>query len=646
MRAARSAHGMAAADPRTPPAKDRFSSLDTLALTRELRPWVGARVDKAFDLAPTGFALTLRHASLGRGELRFVPGLFAAIVARGGDHAEELSPFAKELRRLLSGAQLTEVPDPGGERYLALRFSRPDAEAGLVFGVELFGTGNAVVARGDRLVAVLHVKRWAHRTVKVGAEYQPPPSRGDPWKLTIAQLDAALRQSRTDRASTLAARMGFGGFLAEELLARAGLAAEVPATTDSANAAAALAAAIGDLLVEVGPTPAGYLYLKDGVPVGVEPYASRRWSGVDAVELRAVSSFSAAALEYFSQLPAPVVARPDAAAAARGELERQRTQQSEAIAALERAATELRSQADVLLARFTQVSEVIEAPRGDGERPPDEVEVEGRRIPLVPGRGVRDSANALYEEVKRLQAKLAGARVALEESDRRLAAPTASTSGASPGSTPSAAVRARKPHWFERYRWFITSEGAIVIGGRDAASNDLIVRRYLNAADIYVHADIHGAPSVIVKHPAPGLPAVTEASYREAGQWGFAFSKAWRVGLASGSAFWVTPDQVSKSGGSGEFVARGAWVIHGTKHPLRDLPNELALGTVEVDGEPLWTVGPPSAMAARGSVQRLLTPGEERERAEVEVALAREVGLSRSRLQSLLPAGGVTVRRV
>ncbi|HEV2231011.1 MAG TPA: NFACT RNA binding domain-containing protein, partial [Thermoplasmata archaeon] len=274
----------------------------------------------------------------------------------------------------------------------------------------------------------------------------------------------------------------------------------------------------------------------------------------------------------------------------------------------------------------------------------------GEAVTLLVGRPVRESANQLYGEVKRLQGKLAGARSALAGTVSALqAAPVATASG-----RPSQAgriagapdARRRKAHWFEKYRWFYSSDGVLVIGGRDAATNDLIVRRYLKAADLYVHADIHGAPSVIIKHPTLPSGAISDATISEAAQWGVAFSKAWRAGLASGSAFWVRPDQVSKSGGTGEFVARGAWVIHGTKNYLRDLPTELAIGPTDVEGQRLWTVAPPSALRARGEVRFLLTPGEEREREAVEVSLTRETGLSRDRIQSLLPPGGVTARRV
>jgi len=37
-------------------------------------------------------------------------------------------------------------------------------------------------------------------------------------------------------------------------------------------------------------------------------------------------------------------------------------------------------------------------------------------------------------------------------------------------------------------------------GGRDRQQNELLVKRYLKAGDVYVHADLHGASSIIVKN--------------------------------------------------------------------------------------------------------------------------------------------------
>ena len=57
----------------------------------------------------------------------------------------------------------------------------------------------------------------------------------------------------------------------------------------------------------------------------------------------------------------------------------------------------------------------------------------------------------------------------------------------------------RKKMWFEKFYWFVSSSGQLVLGGRDARQNELLVKRYLRASDLYVHADVHGASSVVIR---------------------------------------------------------------------------------------------------------------------------------------------------
>jgi len=61
----------------------------------------------------------------------------------------------------------------------------------------------------------------------------------------------------------------------------------------------------------------------------------------------------------------------------------------------------------------------------------------------------------------------------------------------------------------------------IVIGGRDQQQNELIVKRYLKAGDLYVHADLTGASSVVIKNPS-GNP-VPPKSLAEAGTMAVAY---------------------------------------------------------------------------------------------------------------------------
>ncbi|MFI5414368.1 MAG: ribosome rescue protein RqcH [Candidatus Lutacidiplasmatales archaeon] len=626
--------------------KDRFTSVDTLAVVRELRSLGRAHVDKAFDVGPGRIALTLRATGLGKRALLVRPGQYAAVLDTVGERDEDLSPLAKELRRVLSGAALVAVTDPGGERYLEMEFTRGDADGSIQFAAELFGAGNLLVARGGKLAVVAHPKTWAHRAVRIGAPYTRPPARVDPFGLDVGGIEAILRASRTDRASTLAARLGLGGPVAEEVLTRTGTPGEAPAVSEADEFAPLVHRALVDLLDEVGDRPKGYLYSVGEDRVDVTPFESRRLTGRAGATVEAFPTFSEAAHRYFDARVERVSPVDAAAANQLGEWRRQREQQEKAVEELRSLATSLNRQADTLLANFPEAERQLASPAASAESDDDQtVTLEGTEIRVPRGKTVRASAQGLYEEAKRAQSKLSGAVAALADSDARLAQSATALLAVSSKATSEVAARRRTPNWFERYRWFFTSEGILVIGGRDAASNDLLVRRYLNPGDRYVHADIHGAPSVIVKHPAPGEPEWSAVTLHEAAQWAVAFSKAWRAGLASASAFAVEADQVSKSAASGEFVPRGAWVIHGTKEILKDLPTELGLGTVPDRGDTLWSVAPPRALEARGTLLYVLSPGPEKERLDRESQLARDAGLPRDRLQALLPSGGITVRR-
>jgi len=623
------------------PAKDRYTSLDTLAVVREIRAAGRLFVDKVFDIGPDTWEMTLRGAARGKWSLLLASGRYAALRKEGGAHLEELGRLTKELRRLLSGTALTGVAEPKGERYLELEAQRGDSGR-LRVVVEFFGQGNLLLVRDDRILAVAHARTWAHRAVRPGAQYIPPPEHSNPWTMGVAELQAALDRSRTDRVRTLAAQLGFGGSVAEEVLRRAGVPGDAPAPHDASRVAPLLHSAIAELLAEVGETPRGYLYRREDVVIDVEPFPSRRWAEEPGVREERFDRFSDAAVTFFTAVaPAPVAPKVDPL----GEFRRQAARQETAIAELNHESERLRAQADAIFAHYTAAEQAAGAEVGPESEEVVEAELGGITVPLLRGRPPRDSAQSIYTELKRIQSKIAGAEAALEATRQRLEG-DAGTAAGGPATPETPSSPRRKVHWFEKFRWFLTSEGVLIIGGRDAASNDLIVRRYLGVRDLYVHADIHGAASVIVKHPAEGAPEPGPPSLQQAGQWAVCFSKAWRAGHASADAFWVTPDQVSKTPASGEFVARGAWVIHGTKHWLKDCPLEIGLGEVDYEGASLWTVAPPDALRERGRLRLVLTPGEERERSDREVEIVRSLGISRDLLQRLLPAGGLSIRRV
>ena len=125
--------------------------------------------------------------------------------------------------------------------------------------------------------------------------------------------------------------------------------------------------------------------------------------------------------------------------------------------------------------------------------------------------------------------------------------------------------KARKVFWFEKFFWFISSENYLVIGGKDAQQNELLVKRYMKPNDVYVHADLHGAATVIVKNP--GTSQVPPKTLTEAGQFAVCFSAAWDSKVMT-AAYWVRPEQVSKTAPSGEYLTVGSFMIRGKKNFL------------------------------------------------------------------------------
>jgi predicted ribosome quality control (RQC) complex YloA/Tae2 family protein len=134
----------------------------------------------------------------------------------------------------------------------------------------------------------------------------------------------------------------------------------------------------------------------------------------------------------------------------------------------------------------------------------------------------------------------------------------------------------RKQFWFEKFLYFISSDGYLVIGGKDAQQNELLYRRYLKKGDVYVHADMKGAPSVIIKNnPSTPDAPIPPSTLSQAGNLAVCGSDAWESKTVIG-AYWVKADQVSKTAPTGEYITTGAFMIRGTKNFLP--PAQLLMG--------------------------------------------------------------------
>lgn len=130
--------------------------------------------------------------------------------------------------------------------------------------------------------------------------------------------------------------------------------------------------------------------------------------------------------------------------------------------------------------------------------------------------------------------------------------------------------------WFEKFYWFISSDGYLVVGAKDKSQAEILYRRHLRAGDIYCHADAKEASVVVVKNNSDtaGAP-IPPATLSQAGQLSICSSEAWDSKAGMG-AWWVNANQVSKSAPTGDLLEPGSFNVSGEKNFLP--PGQLVLG--------------------------------------------------------------------
>jgi len=259
------------------------------------------------------------------------------------------------------------------------------------------------------------------------------------------------------------------------------------------------------------------------------------------------------------------------------------------------------------------------------------VDVDGRDVELDPSVGVEKNANRLYNAAKEVEAKREGAKEALVETEAALASlreqRAAHEAGEAGGEGESGAgeegaevdwlsessipVRKTEP-WYERFRWFHTSDGFLVLGGRNAEQNEELVKKYLERGDRFFHSQAHGAPATVLKATGPSEAArdveFPESTLSQAAQFAVSYSSVWKDGHFSGDVYVVDPDQVTKTPESGEYLEKGAFAIRGDRTYFDDTPVGAAVG-IACEPETRVIGGPPEAVGAHAETWIEVEPG-------------------------------------
>jgi predicted ribosome quality control (RQC) complex YloA/Tae2 family protein len=219
-------------------------------------------------------------------------------------------------------------------------------------------------------------------------------------------------------------------------------------------------------------------------------------------------------------------------------------------------------------------------------------------------KSIPENAKTYYEKVKKAKRKIPGLKKALKKTQEELEKLDLEEVVVEEPEK----IKRRKKKWFEKYRWFKSSDGFLVIGGRDATTNDILIKKHLEDNDLVFHANIQGAPFFVVKNPE--RKEIPESTLREAAEAAASYSSAWKEGLGSCDVYYVNPDQVSKTPPAGEYLPKGAFMIYGKKRWYKNTPLKVAIGYQ--DEEPHIIGGPISAVEESSSVYVILEPGRDK----------------------------------
>jgi predicted ribosome quality control (RQC) complex YloA/Tae2 family protein len=629
-----------------------FTSFDVAAKAHELKNEItDSRVNNIYQLDAKTLLLKLHKVDKPPLLLLLEAGRRFHLTAYAQEKPAAPPAFCMALRKHLRNAWLRAVDQHEFERIVIFKLETKAGTLRLI--LELFGEGNIVLAseKGEILQALIF-KHMRDRNVVRGEAYAfPPSSAKNPFKMTREKLEDDLKDcGDTEVVRTLVRCLGVGGVYAEEILLRAGVEKTKHCSELTDVEIASIYEGLQSLLSNIVDSkfdPRIVLNADESF-LDVVPFQLKRY---EACKFKPFNSFNEALDEFYLR----VTVAEKAAGAGTGvdELKREEDRLRRVVAEQEQAFREAEVKTEhekrigdviyahsveiqALLDRFAAArtagidlsslaSEIVTAETPETKR---EVTVEGSdtrnqavnvrvgafRFSVGIRKSIFENAAEFYEQGKKAKQKAAGALAALEKSRRKLgeveqrvrAAEVAQL--AKPAEMMDELVKRRveSKEWFEKFRWFISSDGFLVVAGKDAVSNEVLVKKHAEKEDVVFHADITGAPFVVVKTEGK---TPTEQTLREAGEFAASFSRAWREGLGAVDVYWVKPDQLSKTGPSGEYVAHGAFAVVGKRNWMRGVPLRVAVGIVENE-EVSFIGGPVDAVKAKAKVYVTLGPGD------------------------------------
>jgi predicted ribosome quality control (RQC) complex YloA/Tae2 family protein len=519
-------------------------------------------------------------------------------------------------QREIERSKLESIEQAGSERIVSMKFRHPDDRVRIVI-CEFFGEGNlAICDENMQIIAILNTIEVRHRTLNVGLRYAYPPARGvDVFEITLDQMLSLRNEAKNlDVLRWIGRSISMPKKFVEEIAKRAGIEVDKMAGRLTDEEVKKIYSTIKNLVNDVSTgkdhDPMVILAgekLLEALPIMTGEAAK--------ASTRKVASYMEAVDEVLSSEILDIGRSSKTI-----ELDRQ-------IAVLGHDLVEQNKAKEKVIQKSAAIRKLAEEFMELSYRNPDDgkihdalaansasmvkekgmkyVEIAGEQVEMQPN--LAKVSSMLFARAKEMER----GNASIEESRIKILAQIAKLQGQTAAIHKKVIVKEQiAKEWYERYRWFVTTDGVLAIGGRDASSNSALIRKHLTEADIVFHAEVHGSPFFIVKNAATSArEGKIDPSLQQVAKATVSFSSAWKNGLSSADAYWVMPDQVKKGAPTGQFLPKGSFVIEGKRNYLKGVEIRLAIGIVRLEGKVTLVCGPEESIKRRAIFYAVLLQG-------------------------------------
>ncbi|MCQ5340199.1 MAG: NFACT family protein [Candidatus Methanomethylicia archaeon] len=606
--------------------KSYLSSIDLLAIIRELNSiLISTRIENIYNLDNFAFLFRFHKANGINFDLIFELGKRINLSNFKYPLPSSPSPSVARIRSLIIGTQIVAINQIDLDRIICI-ILKSNEEKILKLYLELFEKGNIIITdEFDKIIFALYQRRMKDRCIIIGETYKPPPIRGKSIYEEINYDDISNEDIRNlNVVKVLSKYYNLPPEFIEEVLVRCNISSSALFSEINNEVLQKFIKTARSIIEEIKSSALKpNIVVKNGERISVQPieFISLPYDRIY------FDSFNNAVDEYFSSFITQKLSEKQRKPLDEKvkEFENIIERQKKYLKELEEKQIKSKKIGEIILTNLDKIQALIDHVINMRKKNVDWEEIKKLSpieiLEINPSKGTlktiinnqeleidfkisaTDNMNKFFSEYKEISKKINGLINAINETERKINELKKGLEEINK----LIIVKEMKKEWYERFRWTFSSQGFLIIGGKDAKQNEILVKKYMDEKDVFVHSDVPGGSVVIIKSNGLEVPEETK---REAVSFAVIYSKAWKAGLSAADGYWVMANQVSKKPPSGEFLKKGSFMIYGERNYIRNVPLILFLGVKIVDKEFKIIVGNENFVKNNSIAFVKLVPGD------------------------------------